>query len=221
MKCLSRMQAITAALAVQLTYGVCGNETPIQKIFEPLAVVAEKQLEQDHQNLESKSNQELFEKLNPHWIHQISDIVDNDQYIKLEDGSLWTVGWWWRGTAKHWEEGDLVFVKRDLSSNTLMYEIFNGTKNQVVWVNIGEYSSPSSLHLTFIEAVDPHRASLVLSNGLEIRSKKFSEIITWSEKEPVMTVTVKSKTHTSYGLINIMKRRITWDLSIANPNSEG
>jgi ATP-dependent Clp protease ATP-binding subunit ClpA len=88
--------------------------------------------------------------------------------ITLEDGSTWTVGWWYTGVSKKWKAGDRlkVFFHSENSSSSNVIEIVNLDTEGVVWASLFHFPAKG---YTFERStlMDSGKLLIELSDGLK------------------------------------------------------
>lgn len=69
----------------------------------------------------------------------ISEVLNDGEYIKLSDGSLWEFSWWGKTSTKHWKDGHHIIVQG------------NGKKNNYSLANLN-LSDDSLINIKFAHA---------------------------------------------------------------------
>lgn len=180
--------------------------------YSPKSVSQKIQECENKTHLTSQSELELFMDLNPHWTHQIQRIDDNGYHIVLEDGSTWETNWWGHFKSQDWNENDTIVLLWE--TNTDSVEIRNLSTSNSVWGLF--YGSPKSdsPYLKKIHSYEDDYSTIVLEDGSRLHSPYACTFLHWQKNETIMTLIVKNKNKSSYGIWNPQRDLIVWELSV-------
>ena len=177
-------------------------------IFAPLSST-------DHALSQQRFN--IDPKINPSWLHQIKAINRKTSTITLEDGSEWTLGYWYSSILKNWNIGDQVTVSWYMDTYFLDTQIKNYTKESYAWCQIKETPQPNASGFLFVERVI-NKMSIVLNNGTRIRSTKPLTFSNFKEGDVVITLYGKGTgTQSLYSLWDVVSQYVAYDLIIDTP----
>ena len=66
--------------------------------------------------------------------------------LVLDDGSAWTIGYWYESTVSNWNEGDMIQFQTPYDLAYYFYQIDNLTTGETAW-STGEKIKPDSNYL--------------------------------------------------------------------------
>lgn len=142
------------------------------------------------------------------FFHRLDSVDSSSGEIFLEDGSVWTSGWWYRSALEKWNSGDrLKITYGTLYSNNI--EIFNVDSGESVWC-VWNYL-PSDENQDFIKRIINGKLSvepwneLVLNSGWVVRGPANKQaFVKWNAKDLIYIFHDQN----NYALLNITKNSL-------------
>ncbi|NGX42722.1 MAG: hypothetical protein K940chlam7_01008 [Chlamydiae bacterium] len=201
---------LPVVVAISPTFAEEEISLPIQTTPKAINLQIQEEIESP---LTKKNDLQLLDVLDHHWIHQLSNINENDHQIMLEDGSTWEIGWWWHFRVQNWDQADTIVLTFDKGSVFNRVKIRNVSKGSTAWGNL--YSSPQvdSPNLQWVQSVEDHFSTIVLNDGCRVKSSHPGIFKDWKEEDIVITARVEGK-KTPYALWNVFTWTIVWNLTI-------
>lgn len=111
-------------------------------------------------------------QLDPLWQHTLVKIYEDCSHIELENGTIWSIGWWWKSEVKKWNVGDVILIDyhlgfEQLFANPVLFQ--NISKNATAWGPFQPQYKASS-QVVYVVAIEEHQSVLILNDGSRIRA---------------------------------------------------
>lgn len=141
--------------------------------------------------------------------YRFDHAINAGEQIALNDGSVWSIGWWWQYDVTRWGHEDIIKLSYHSDSNYNFVKIENISRNEEAWGNV--YSEPDAFspHCLWITNIDV-KSIIVLNNGLTFkvsRSYWVSEY-NWEPGDLITIMACEDKScpyalfnHTKYSII--------------------
>lgn len=118
---------------------------------------------------------EVTEAVDDILIHTITGIQNDGNTVELEDGSLWSIGWWTKSKSAKWTPGEKVRVFLHVNTYYNNYiELNNITRKDSAWGLLYTASSGDSPNLKYIVSFDNHNTVVVLNDGTRLKSSNLN-----------------------------------------------
>ena len=134
--------------------------------------------------------------------------INAGEQIVLNDGSIWSIGWWWQNIASRWDKDDIIKLSYHSDSSYNFIKIENVSRNEEAWGNAlvePDALNPNCIWIANIEV----KSLIVLNNGMtfKVKSSYWVNKFNWEPGDLITILISEDKSH-PYALYNHTKNSI-------------
>lgn len=153
------------------------------------------------------------------YCHRVQAIDTYNRIVTFDDGSTWTIGWWYGSVIKNWQAGDRLKVTVDFTLSPLSENnasIDNLDKQAATWGVFRTFPSVEYVEVIGERGRNSNRNQIVLRSGWVITAPTANIFpVVWRTGDQIYILNSSDTDNTTFDIWNLTTAEVIYNCSVA------